>query len=623
MCICKICRVRLGDDGISQSNRKYAGLELLRGVGSGGAHLPFDSGHPSTPVQIAPDEEGAWRQWRSTKTADAGRDRPMNDLRQHHANPLGQGLSAARAVPDVVAVLRDAHDVARHLQSDAVTAAHVAWALAASRNAAAALHRHGISPEMVLALLEDVFARASARHPAHATATRQAPFQAAELRALMQVAAVAAARTHQSAVDLDILIDVLKRTSHATVGGEVIARAAAAAITKTQHVSHGEQAQDDTQVSSLTPSPVRHSNVMSDGTEERIRALEVQLVSVRQSLQERCSTLAAARSSSASASQSRPGDDNDSSAQTRASVGATANTNMRAKTRANTGANRASASPYRAKSNSSEAASRNNSPRHASGTEHRSSSARHDCRAAARNGSRFRRRQLRAKTLSWRRRHARFVRTRNTGAPSWPRHNSYAFAATHRADRSGNGSGNGLGSSSGKARSFGQPRRDRTDRESAGDDTDLDPTREKKFYLERSDDIVDAPSIGPKTAERLRPARIFTVSDLFDADPEGAAADIGVRHISADTLRDWQDQARLVCTIPWLRGTHAQILVGAGYRTVDQILSADQASVLADILRFSQTSKGQSVLRNGAPPEPDKVEAWLNAADKAEMHRAA
>ncbi len=147
--------------------------------------------------------------------------------------------------------------------------------------------------------------------------------------------------------------------------------------------------------------------------------------------------------------------------------------------------------------------------------------------------------------------------------------------------------------------------------------------KEKRFYLEVEDDIVDGPSIGPKTAARLYKVRLNTVRDLLECDPQEIAPQIDARHITADILKDWQDQARLVCVVPWLRGTHAQILVGAGYRDVEAINAADKTDIMAEILKFAATSKGQSVLRSGDPPDLEKVLAWIEAAQQAELQRAA
>lgn len=147
--------------------------------------------------------------------------------------------------------------------------------------------------------------------------------------------------------------------------------------------------------------------------------------------------------------------------------------------------------------------------------------------------------------------------------------------------------------------------------------------REKRFYLALDDDIEKAPSIGQRTAETMRRAGVHTVRQLLTCDPAAAAAATGVRHISANRIAQWQTQARLVCTIPWLRGTHAQLLAGAGYDTVDKIVSADTASVCAAILTFAATREGQSVLRSSNPPGEEWVALRLEHAKAAEPGRAA
>lgn len=137
------------------------------------------------------------------------------------------------------------------------------------------------------------------------------------------------------------------------------------------------------------------------------------------------------------------------------------------------------------------------------------------------------------------------------------------------------------------------------------------------------DDIVDAPSIGPKTAERLRPARVFTVRDLLNADADAVADAVTARHITAQAVRDWQDQARLVITIPFLRGTHAQLLVGSGFRTFEEVALADQATLMSAVLKFATTREGQSILRNGPPPDLQKIVKWMEHALESEPARAA
>jgi hypothetical protein len=140
---------------------------------------------------------------------------------------------------------------------------------------------------------------------------------------------------------------------------------------------------------------------------------------------------------------------------------------------------------------------------------------------------------------------------------------------------------------------------------------------EPRFHLTLDQDVVDGPSIGPKTAEKLYPHGIKTVRDLLKADPAVLAVLVDARSITTDVLTDWQDQARLVCTVPGLRGTHAQLLVGAGYRSADAIADAEPDKLCADVLSFAASTAGQRVLRNGDPPDIEKIKGWLEAARSA------
>ena len=164
---------------------------------------------------------------------------------------------------------------------------------------------------------------------------------------------------------------------------------------------------------------------------------------------------------------------------------------------------------------------------------------------------------------------------------------------------------------------------DRLDAEVETDDgPETTGERGKRFYLTVDDDIVRAPSIGPKTAARLAACGLFRVGHLLACDPQRISAAVGVQWITPKRIADWQAQARLVCTVPWLRGTHAQLLVGAGFETVTKLREAGASAVCAAVLKFAGTRDGQSILRSGPVPDMERIARWLDHANLAEPGRA-
>jgi predicted flap endonuclease-1-like 5' DNA nuclease len=135
--------------------------------------------------------------------------------------------------------------------------------------------------------------------------------------------------------------------------------------------------------------------------------------------------------------------------------------------------------------------------------------------------------------------------------------------------------------------------------------------------------VEDAPSIGAKTASRLGVAGIRTVKDLIQASPDGAAAQIKFKHISANVIRDWQAQAELACTVPGLSSLAAQLIVAVGVRDADDLANAGADMLVNMIEEFCETSDGQRTLRDANPPARDEIEKWINAAKNVAAKRAA
>ncbi len=136
----------------------------------------------------------------------------------------------------------------------------------------------------------------------------------------------------------------------------------------------------------------------------------------------------------------------------------------------------------------------------------------------------------------------------------------------------------------------------------------------RRFHLRLDAPIVDAPSIGPKTATRFHQLGLKTISDLLDADADDMARKMSTRHITADVLRDWQAQSLLMVDVPGLRGHDAQLLVAAEVRDRTALRTADAESLLERVLDIARTSHGRSILRDSTPPDLEEVENWIAAA---------
>ena len=137
--------------------------------------------------------------------------------------------------------------------------------------------------------------------------------------------------------------------------------------------------------------------------------------------------------------------------------------------------------------------------------------------------------------------------------------------------------------------------------------------RAPRFYLELDDEIEKAPSIGKKTAARLQRDGINTVAELLRADALDLSTQLNTNWISQQVIKDWQDQAKLVCEIAGLRGGNAQILVAAGIKTSRAVARMKASELHALISLYCQTKAGQNLRACESMPDKEKVERWINA----------
>jgi hypothetical protein len=144
-----------------------------------------------------------------------------------------------------------------------------------------------------------------------------------------------------------------------------------------------------------------------------------------------------------------------------------------------------------------------------------------------------------------------------------------------------------------------------------------------KFYLDPSSAVVDAPSIGDRMASRLNQFGIHTVEHLLNADAETLASNLAHRRVTSDVVRSWQNQARLVCRIPFLRGHDAQLLVACQINSPEAMSGIPADTILSKVLAYARSSEGQRMLRGSKVPDLAEVNDWLNwAAQSRTLHAA-
>jgi hypothetical protein len=143
------------------------------------------------------------------------------------------------------------------------------------------------------------------------------------------------------------------------------------------------------------------------------------------------------------------------------------------------------------------------------------------------------------------------------------------------------------------------------------------------FHLELNSPVVDAPAIGAAMTNHLDRVGIATVGDLLAMNADKLASELALPRVTGATVRAWQEQSRLVCRIPNLRGHDAQILVACGIKTPESLSQMDASALLAQVTAFANSAQGQRVLRGSQVPDIIEVTDWIEWAAHSRTLRAA
>ena len=143
-----------------------------------------------------------------------------------------------------------------------------------------------------------------------------------------------------------------------------------------------------------------------------------------------------------------------------------------------------------------------------------------------------------------------------------------------------------------------------------------------RFRLAASDPLVDAPSIGSKTAQRFANIGINVVAEFLAASADKVAEQLETYWITADTIRVWQHQSTLMCEVPGLRAIDTQLLTGSGCECGRDLASANADTLHIQIIEYAATSAGKRYLRGGDPPQKFNITQWIEDASEAMEQRS-
>lgn len=144
-----------------------------------------------------------------------------------------------------------------------------------------------------------------------------------------------------------------------------------------------------------------------------------------------------------------------------------------------------------------------------------------------------------------------------------------------------------------------------------------------KFHLDVDSPVVDAPAIGPKMAAKLEAIGIHTVGGLLGAKADAIATRLAEKSVTEQLVAEWQRQAMMVCRVPNLRGHDAQLIVGTGLQTAEELANQNLATYFEKVVQFASSKAGLRILRGTEVPSRDEVQDWIHWAQNCRAFRAA
>ncbi|MCH8839652.1 MAG: DUF4332 domain-containing protein [Planctomycetes bacterium] len=135
--------------------------------------------------------------------------------------------------------------------------------------------------------------------------------------------------------------------------------------------------------------------------------------------------------------------------------------------------------------------------------------------------------------------------------------------------------------------------------------------------------VADVLSLGPRTAGRLLRLGVHSVSQLLAAKPQAVAERLGDSRFNAETVADWQREARLLIEAPDLPTEAARLLAVAGFSSARRVARATPTELLAAVEQLADDPERASWVSQQPRPSVKEVNTWIRCAQQSLAVRAA
>ncbi len=135
--------------------------------------------------------------------------------------------------------------------------------------------------------------------------------------------------------------------------------------------------------------------------------------------------------------------------------------------------------------------------------------------------------------------------------------------------------------------------------------------------------VADVLSLGPRTAGRLLRLGVRSVSQLLAAKPQAVAERLRDSRFNAETVADWQCEAKLLIEAPDLPSEAARLLVAAGFSAAQRVARATPTDLLAAVEQLADDPEGASWVSQQPRPSVKEVNTWIRCAQQSLAVRAA